>query len=111
MKAKKISIKIKEKERIIKIITIKFQIAKKINYNDNYSKSTNIAGNVVSDNKICLTPFPKSNFNNIDLENILSAKEKEHYNLVQRIMSAGPKVSKNNKIDKTTRIHKYYQYD
>ena len=70
-----------------------FQLAKKINYNNNNYKSSNIANNVVSDNRICPTPHPKSNINNIDLENELSAKELEHYNRVQRIMNSGPKVS------------------
>ena len=69
-----------------------FQIAKKINYKNNV-KNSNIASNVISDNRIFPTPNPKNRIENIDLENELTAKELEHYNRVQRIMNSGPKVN------------------
>ncbi len=57
------------------------QIAKKINY----------PNNIISDNRICPTPQPKIKTQK-DLDK-LSTIELEHYNRVQRIMNAGPKVN------------------
>ena len=63
------------------------QFAKKINYNN----KTNIPSNIISDNRICPTPQPKIKTQK-DLDK-LSTIELEHYNRVQRIMNAGPKVN------------------
>ena len=75
-----------------------FQIAQKINnYNNNYNytnvKTSSVASNVISDNRIFPTPQPKAKIEDIDLENKLTAIELEHYNRVQRIMNSGPKVN------------------
>ena len=69
-----------------------FQFAKKISYNNN-AKTSNIASNVISENRIFPTPQPKIKIEDSELEKKLTAIELEHYNRVQRIMNSGPKVN------------------
>ena len=68
-----------------------YQLAKKINYN-NKIRTSSTATNLISDYRLYPTPQPRGK-NDEDLENQLTAKEIEHYNRVQRIMNAGPKVN------------------
>lgn len=67
-----------------------FQMGKKINYSNNYNFYNT---SVVTDNRVYPTPQNLNKTGDNELDNKLSSIELEHYNRVQKIMSAGPNIS------------------
>ena len=67
-----------------------FQMGKKINYSNNYNYYNT---SVVTDTKVYPTPQNLNKTGDNELDNKLSSIELEHYNRVQKIMSAGPNIS------------------
>ena len=67
-----------------------FQMGKKSNYSNNYNYYNT---SVVTDNRVYPTPQNLNKTGDNELDNKLSSIELEHYNRVQKIMSAGPNIS------------------
>ena len=67
-----------------------FQMGKKINYSNNYNYYNT---SVVTDNRVYPAPQNLNKTGDKELDNKLSSIELEHYNRVQKIMSAGPNIS------------------
>lgn len=65
-------------------------MGKKINYSNNYNFYNT---SVVTDNRVYPTPQNLNKTGDNELDNKLSSIELEHYNRVQKIMSAGPNIS------------------